>query len=587
MVARLGGLAVLAVFHRGASCASVADASGDSLGGLRVDRTELRNAVGSAVGQVRQQLSLAMGALDNLEVLATWEAQSGICGSQAHTIPSGEFGQARKRTPQQLRFWGLDVHPAMGRIANLLVEVVGVPKDSVSFYDMSSYCSLGRPFPGVQCGPPSSLRSIFEDSSVSGVENSSARNNWDMPGLWSDHSRPAWQRLLRALQADNEFMRADVILCSIVQVGCRIFAGSGKALFFLGTGLSFDHRVEADCGWTHTYRDLLTCSVDNAAKSCAVPWVARRSIVMTSSHVQKEYVRHVTGESISVLVNGIPSLPWRAVGQQAASMDLSKRRSEVLLLPDRARSQRESRPEFIVARDLKGWVAGISSSQGLTGTNFATARELYGRTYDAEQIIQHRAAVVIPYGSHSLSMLDWYWAGVPLFFPSKGVLLNFYPSINCSLFDEGETCPKYDTRRTTPFWMPPDLLYVFLPNGVPCYARDAALAPFQAEMEDMVRLNVSARKNWCSTWPREAPPICFFYEPEVRRRWLDKAWYYKAPHVYYWNDPGDLAFKLSKWTWEKTAEHRAKLERHLEDTLDSVRQQLLWRLEIVAEEASL
>eukprot|EP00746_Dinoflagellata_sp_MGD_P055247 gnl/MRDRNA2_/MRDRNA2_240599_c0_seq1.p1 gnl/MRDRNA2_/MRDRNA2_240599_c0~~gnl/MRDRNA2_/MRDRNA2_240599_c0_seq1.p1 ORF type:complete len:242 (+),score=27.24 gnl/MRDRNA2_/MRDRNA2_240599_c0_seq1:41-727(+) len=84
-----------------------------------------------------------------------------------------------------------------------------------------------------------------------------------------------------------------------------------------------------------------------------------------------------------------------------------------------------------------------------------------------------------------------------------------------------------------------------------------------------------------SLW-RGPPPSCFYFEEMSRIWWLGRAWFYSTPYIYYWDYPEDLSKKLDSWSWEDTLEHRRKIQRHLSDTLESVKAKIKERLFAIA-----
>eukprot|EP00929_Paragymnodinium_shiwhaense_P003972 TRINITY_DN104680_c0_g1_i1.p1 TRINITY_DN104680_c0_g1~~TRINITY_DN104680_c0_g1_i1.p1 ORF type:complete len:216 (-),score=44.86 TRINITY_DN104680_c0_g1_i1:136-696(-) len=183
-----------------------------------------------------------------------------------------------------------------------------------------------------------------------------------------------------------------------------------------------------------------------------------------------------------------------------------------------------------------------------------------------------------------MTMLDWYWAGMPLFFPSLSALAEMDSDARSCVKAKIPSCIEEDEDKR---WeLDPHLLYVFLPKQLPCYGQQS---PFAAAQEEIDKLGTEEAEGlnmaeWCSLWHGDTPIICFWHHQETRSNWLKHAWYYQMPLIYYWDHPEDLAAKLKDWTWENTTRHKAELERILDDSLGIAKEQLERRLRIVAEE---
>ncbi|CAJ1347850.1 unnamed protein product [Effrenium voratum] len=316
-----------------------------------------------------------------------------------------------------LRFWGVDLHPSIGRFAELLHFLLGVPKAQIYVHDLTPYCPAAREFDRVSCDMPFPFAPLEAGHVRSREEMRLALEELSMLPPWDQRKA---NQVLRRLQANEDFRKADVVICSIVQFACSVFAAAGKTLLFYGSGLHFDHRAEGDCMWASTYRRLAECSAE--FEECQEVLLAARPLVLATTQLTQEYARHILGLEVP-LVEG-KRRPWRRAGVDGLQDFRAAEPSDtVLLWPDvsldsRWKGFKKFREEQVEAvLSLKNWFREVA---------LAAPSSIYGKAYPKEAILQHRAAVILPYADASLTALDWYWAGVPLFLPSKSAWFKVY-----------------------------------------------------------------------------------------------------------------------------------------------------------------
>eukprot|EP00811_Abedinium_folium_P024885 NODE_3496_length_2027_cov_4.553684.p1 GENE.NODE_3496_length_2027_cov_4.553684~~NODE_3496_length_2027_cov_4.553684.p1 ORF type:complete len:596 (-),score=202.62 NODE_3496_length_2027_cov_4.553684:143-1930(-) len=513
---------------------TAADASSDVFVHLTTPGAGADVSVEGRFRDIRAHLDAAQQALERAEALKL------TCAMPEQQLQPHEAFKA-------LHFWGFDADPTTARFARLLVEA-GVPAKNVAFYDASPDCERLGDVPGVTCGLPEPLAPL--EGAVT-----PAQELQELLGLWSPFDWPRATHLLNMFQSSKAFRSADVIICGAMQRACAHFAAAGKALLLIGTGLLFDHLAGGDCVWARTYADLLTCSTGKLPEACTQPLIARQSVMLTTSELERAYVVHVTGLSLPLLGTGVPSLPWLEASLNAEL--LRERREEVLLLPDSSRlleGLQHAPPALVV----EAWRAMLMGALGYAGIFADTASRLHGDDYGTEEVLQHRAAVVIPVGGHLLQMFDWYWAGVPVFVPSRKMLME----------------------------LPREFFTGLLPAHMPCFAGQATLAGKAAQLQDVVEQAGDQVGDWCKKWTGVAPVPCFWFEESQRLFWLDRAWQYRAPMLYYWDSLEDLSRKLAAWTWEATVEHRARLQLLLVANLTGIRADLAAHLNVVAREGA-
>jgi len=167
--------------------------------------------------------------------------------------------------------------------------------------------------------------------------------------------------------------------------------------------------------------------------------------------------------------------------------------------------------------------------------------------------------------------------------PSSQQLTTIWGS-PCSAGDAAASC-----RGGDDVWdLPQDLLYAVLrrTNKVPCYAGWSPNAGRKPELDGSFA-NPEAFVSNCERIldsNGDAPVSCFWVNEKVRAAWLKHLWFYRVPHIYYWDYPEDLSRKLERWTWQDTLDHRARLNDSLNKTLVSAQSELVSRLKLVSQD---
>merc|ERR1712050_661882 len=129
---------------------------------------------------------------------------------------------------------------------------------------------------------------------------------------------------------------------------------------------------------------------------------------MATTTFNRVYIERTLGLQVPLLSEGLPSLFWFRAGWANHNRKHFVRAEEVLLWPD---TEHKSHPVFEHFRYLRERLQARIKHTPLVGP-----KKLY-KSYTKEQILQHRAVVVLPYAEWSLSLADFYWAGVTLFVP--------------------------------------------------------------------------------------------------------------------------------------------------------------------------
>lgn len=176
-----------------------------------------------------------------------------------------------------------------------------------------------------------------------------------------------------------------------------------------------------------------------------------------------------------------------------------------------------SRNEILI---LASYYTNISPFNSITEMNtiakdmgynlqFAKIKEIYPN-YKYEDLLNHRATVLFPYSVFSISMIEMYELNIPMFVPSKKLLLNTNLMQDVSLF--------------------------------PCYTTE----------NEMIELDKPHNNS-----PHKFSPNSYKYED--REYWLNFCYFYNKENIIFWDNPCDLFLKLTTTNLKEVSE-KMKIE---------------------------
>lgn len=151
---------------------------------------------------------------------------------------------------------------------------------------------------------------------------------------------------------------------------------------------------------------------------------------------------------------------------------------------------------------------------------FVKIKDIYPN-YIHEDLIKHKATVLFPYSIFSISMIELYELNIPMFVPSKKLLLSTDLMKDVSLY--------------------------------PCYTSES----------EMIELD----KPHPNTVHKFSPNS---YNYKDREYWLNFAYFYNKENIIYWDSPEDLFYKISN-TNLKEVSIKMKLEnnKHKENQINN------------------
>jgi hypothetical protein len=146
---------------------------------------------------------------------------------------------------------------------------------------------------------------------------------------------------------------------------------------------------------------------------------------------------------------------------------------------------------------------------------FSTIKSIY-KNYKYEDLVNHRATVLFPYSVFSISMIEIYEMNIPMFVPSKRLLLE---------------------------------------TGI---MNDVSIYPCYGSYDDMKNMDIPH-----SNSPHKFSPNSI--NKEDLNYWLDFTYFNTKENVIYWDSPEDLFSKLNSTNFDEVSE-KMKIENELHRT---------------------
>lgn len=235
------------------------------------------------------------------------------------------------------------------------------------------------------------------------------------------------RRFFDAYKDDPEFKRVDAFICSHPVANCELYMPFNRSIIVYATTRAEFGRFDDVVAWRQ--KDINARSpfrweewVQNLRLIAATPG----NIVAANSVYDVQYIKKMAG----VDARYIPS--WGGDKSDALYRPRGATSKVVLLGPYRDnlgfpyRSERQAwnLPIFRELRD-----AAEKSGTMFDFRRFAAA---YPSTYTWTEITSHPAIVLVPYQASFMSFFEYYRAGIPLFVPSRELLLKWHTRINVS-----------------------------------------------------------------------------------------------------------------------------------------------------------
>jgi len=295
--------------------------------------------------------------------------------------------QWRKKFPGRAYVWTADLHSGPFSCDESLMREAGAETHAEIQYSKCTYSNV--------CADR--LR-VFRNDNMTGY------------GLGDDPEKLR-RDFFEAYKHDPEFARVDAFLCTHPTANCELFMPFNKSIIINAAARIEFGRYDDNIPWR---RDHLTSRsyeqwrqwVQNLQRIEARP----ENFIMANNLYDVAYIKHMTG------INAKYMPAWCG----SSGVKYAPSRQSILIGPYRlADSIAKLGWEHPILRDLSETNAGLREP-----LEFLRITDLYP-SYSFSDLASHRAIVFLPYQVSIMSFFEYYRMGIPLFVPSKELLLEW------------------------------------------------------------------------------------------------------------------------------------------------------------------
>eukprot|EP00667_Euglena_gracilis_P017130 EG_transcript_18007 len=218
----------------------------------------------------------------------------------------------------------------------------------------------------------------------------------------------------RYYRTDRLMADTDAFLCSFPASFCELWMPFNKSIIILAA-----HRISIGrCSARRLHRLVQHIQAMNASSS-------PRHFIAANNMFDAQYINYYTGLS--------PVLLTSNAFFYANSAQYNPTRPEILVGPLRHIKEQEH---------LFGALKDAAGRRGKRERwAFASPMKLYGQ-FTFEQVVNHRAVVVLPYAVTSYGLTELYAMGMPLFVPSIEMMVQNHWLVDYSILDPAYCGPR-------------------------------------------------------------------------------------------------------------------------------------------------
>jgi len=295
--------------------------------------------------------------------------------------------QWRKKFPGRAYIWTADLHSGPFSCDDSLMREAGAVTHAEIQYSKCAYSNV--------CADR--LR-VFRNENMTGYS-------------LGDDPEKLRRAFFEAYKHDPEFARVDAFLCTHPTANCELFMPFNKSIIINAAARIEFGRYDDNISWR---RDRLTSRsfeqwlqwVKNLRLIAARP----ENVIMANNLYDVAYIKHMTG------INAKYMPAWCG----SSGFTYTPSRQSILIGPYRlADSIEELGWEHPILRDLSRTNVGLGKP-----LEFQRITDLYP-SYSFSDLASHRAIVFLPYQVSIMSFFEYYRMGIPLFVPSKDLLLEW------------------------------------------------------------------------------------------------------------------------------------------------------------------
>lgn len=238
--------------------------------------------------------------------------------------------------------------------------------------------------------------------------------NTGMGGYGLEPKPNAMRRaFFEAYKNDPEFQRVDAFVCSHPVAHCELYMPFNRTLIVYATTRAEFGRFDENVAWRRPFLNARSPFrwdewVDNMRRIAAIPG----NVIAANNMYDAAYIKHFTGLDAAYLPSWCGDL----------GVKYSPTRETILVGPYRDNLGKPHRSE------ADAWqhpiMRSLTEANKKSGSKFSFARlgEMYDE-YTFQDIASHAAMVFMPYQASVMSFFEYYRLGLPLFAPSKSLLL--------------------------------------------------------------------------------------------------------------------------------------------------------------------
>ena len=311
-----------------------------------------------------------------------------------------------------------------------------------------------------------------------------------------------------AYRNDPEMQRVDAIICSHPVANCELYMPFNKSMIIYAT-------TRLEFGRNDRFIDWRTPYMTDANKYRWIEWINNirkiaanpRNIIAANNLYDAKYITYHTG----IEVEYIPS--WCG----DFNTTYNPTRPEIILGPYR------DNLNFPTFDEKLAWkhpiMVSLLVAAASTGTKlkFARLRQLYPK-YSLSDLAAHPAMVITPYQVSVMSFFEYYRLNIPLFVPSKALIVEWsvkYNNMWERVYGDPEllvdnprniSSPYLNTKEALEYWLPFSDYYVF-PHITEFDSHEDLIkkletADLRAISKKMREFNRKQKKELKETWTR-------------------------------------------------------------------------------------
>lgn len=220
-----------------------------------------------------------------------------------------------------------------------------------------------------------------------------------------------------AYRNDEEFRRVDLFICSHPAANCELFMPFNKTMLVYATTRIEFGRNDPNIPWRRPY-------ITERSPQRWVEWIRNLKLIASSGDGNLIAANNRYDVAFIKYHTGIDALYLPSWCEPNDGKTYTGNNQTVLLGPYRDNLD----PLF---RDAESWshpiLAGLTRAVKLSRSPiiFKRIHELYPSSYTWEQLLQHRAMVLIPYQVSTMFFFEIYRMNVPIFVPSLQLLVSW------------------------------------------------------------------------------------------------------------------------------------------------------------------